>query len=98
MALALLDIHPAPGAVLVGHRRHIEAIQLPQPFGVPGRVGWPVRDQHRGQGLAHATALEGTVVDEDDRFQPEVQFLHELDDVVCLVVPVDAPSGQVRAA
>ena len=75
-----------------GTSKHAERVER---LDVARLVLRPLGDEHFGQRLADARALDRVVVDEDDRLQTEVQLLHEVGDVLRLVAPVDAPAGEV---
>ena len=94
-ALPIRDVALGARGILRAEHRRVEAAQAEQGALVEHRVLRPLRHEHLGQGLAHARALNGIVVEEHDGLQAEVQLRRQLDEVRGLVLPVDAPAGEV---
>ena len=67
---------------------------------VPGEatVEEALRRIRLAENIQPEALLTTHAVDEDDRLQPQVELIDELDDVAGLIAPVDAPAGQICAA
>ena len=54
-----------------------------------------MRNKHFGQGFSHAGALGRVVVNENDRLKTKVELGHQLNNILDLVAPIDAPSRKI---
>src|ERR671925_310851 len=88
LALRIRSIKRGALPVLVAELRCLEEIERLQIGNEIGRVLWQLGYADFGDELADEVALEGRVVEEDDRVEADAETLGERSEVVGLVVPV----------
>ena len=62
------------------------------------RIARPIGNEHFRQGLAHSSSFGRVIVDKDDRLKPQVEVCGQSDNVLGLVLPIDAPGCKIIQA
>jgi hypothetical protein len=82
-------------SILSAYHADIEAIQAAEGRGKFDPVLRPLGDQELRNRFAHARTFDGIIIVENRGVAPEIELLDQLETVLCLIVPVDPPTGKV---
>jgi len=88
-----VGLHPL--LILPSDGRPVKDPHLQKGPSVEHLIRRPFRNQNLGQGLAHAAALRRAVVEEHHGIQPQMQFAHQVHDILRFIAPIDAPAREV---